>query len=314
MASFLAGLMIIGIGSPIPNAEAMPALFPFAKKKDNPKPPPSKTNNQTPVIAPVGPVTITGPGQTNFSTQPSAPIKKAGPADRAAVLRMDALAQAAFWNDQFTVDPKDHEAGLHLANALRALGRFQESIKMADQALLMTPDQPDLIITKARSLIAADQAFYALEPLSKGVSLKPKDASIHSLLGVALQAVKRYDEAQEAWHKALTLSPENPNVLNNMAMAKIDQGDFIGAEALLRRATANGQESVTVRQNLALSLGLQGKLREAETLIRRDLPPQQADATLAWLSRISLTQQKPNPANQSSSTARSWDSVRASGS
>jgi Flp pilus assembly protein TadD len=304
----------MGIGSPIPNADAMPALFPFSKKKDNPKSPPSKTNNQDPVLAPVDAVTATASGQTNFASQPSAPIKKAGPADRAAVLRMDALAQAAFWNDQFTVDPKDHEAGLHLANALRALGRFQESIKMADQALLMSPDQPDLIVTKARSLIAADQAFYALEPLSKAVSLRPKDSSIHSLMGVALQAVKRYDEAQEAWHRALNLAPENPNVLNNMAMAKIDQGDFIGAEALLRRATAKGQESVTVRQNLALSLGLQGKLREAETLIRRDLPPQQADATLAWLSKISLTPQNPNPTNLTSSTTRSWDSVRASGS
>jgi Flp pilus assembly protein TadD len=308
------GVIILGLGATAFEARAVSVQFPFIKKKDSSKSKP-KENTAPPAAPAVNPLPAISSGQTNFSSPPSAPIKKAGPLDRAAVLRMDALAQAAFWNDQFTIDPKDHEAGLYLANALRALGRFQESIKMADQALLMTPDQPDLIITKARSLIAADQAFYAIDPLTQAASLKPKDPSIYSLMGVAFQAVKRYSEAQGAWQKALSLSPENPNVLNNMAMAKMDQGDFAGAEVLLRRATAMGRESITVRQNLALSLGLQGKMGEAEALIRRDLPPEQADATVAWLTQVNYSPPRQIQSNPTPSTiVRSWDSLRASGS
>ena len=69
--------------------------------------------------------------------------------------------------------------------------------------------------------------------------------------------------------------------------------------------------AVSYLLNLALVLGLEGKMTEAESLLRRDLPPQQADAALAWLQQAVAA--KAAPASTSAAT-RSWDSVKASGS
>jgi len=126
LATLLVGLVIM---APVTHTLAMPAPFFIPKKKapTKPKPKPSE-----PVAAQVAsaPVFASTNSQTNIPPPPQAQMtKKAGPADRAAVLRMDALAQAAFWNDQFSQDPKDYEAGIYLANALRALGRYKNPFK-----------------------------------------------------------------------------------------------------------------------------------------------------------------------------------------
>ena len=49
-----------------------------------------------------------------------------------------------------------------------------------------------------------------------------------------------------------------------------------------RQPTATAQE----RQNLALVLGMEGKMGEAEPLMREDLPPEAADANLAYLRSL----------------------------
>ena len=103
------------------------------------------------------------------------------------------------------------------------------------------------------------------------------------LLGVAYAEVKRAADSEAAYRRALQLSPDNPAVLSNMAMTLAAKGDAPGAEVLLRRAAAQPTSTIRERQNLALVLGYQGKLSEAEQLIRRDLPPEQADANLAYL-------------------------------
>jgi Flp pilus assembly protein TadD len=110
----------------------------------------------------------------------------------------------------------------------------------------------------------------------------------------------------------LQLSPDNPDVLTNIAMAKVTAGDLAGAEPLLRTAAAQKDAGVQVRQNLALVLGLEGKMDEAEKLLREDLPPQQADANLAWLQQASGAHDDSAPVHADAPT-RSWASVKAAG-
>ena len=75
-------------------------------------------------------------------TAPPAPAKpaadpKATPEERAAADRMEPMGRAAFWASQVSADPKDTEAGLKLASALRALGRYQEAFEAAGQVLVL---------------------------------------------------------------------------------------------------------------------------------------------------------------------------------
>jgi Flp pilus assembly protein TadD len=218
-----------------------------------------------------------------------APPKKATPQQRAEADRLDPLARAAFWAGEVSLDPRDTDAGIHLAAALRGLGRNAEAAQTAQQVLVVDPSNQGALMEEARAFVAAGQGFYAIEPLGKLGGANARDWRVLSLLGVAYEQVSRLDDAQAAWKRALELSPDNPAVLSNLAMHDAAAGRSADAEALLRKAAAQPGAGLQVRQNLALILGLEGKLAEAETIQRQDLPPALADANIAYLKAASTS-------------------------
>ena len=259
-------------------------------------------------------------GQNNTSDiDAPRPFERATQSQIETELRSDPLAQAAFFARQFAHDPTNAKLGLYLSNAQRALGRYQDAADTAHTVLLFAPDNVDVLMAAARAHIEGGNGFYAIDPLKRVNGLKPNDWQAWSLLGVAYDQTKRGDDAQAAWQTALKLSPGNPAVLTNMAMAKATAGDLAGAEPLLRTAAAQKTATIQVRQDLALVLGLQGKMAEAEQLLRQDLPPQVADADLAWLQQsLQSRTAAPTPvaagAPVAPSPAHTWDGLKASGS
>jgi len=223
--------------------------------------------------------------------------RRASAEERRAAERLDPLARVAFWSREVQVDPTEAEAGVRLAAALRALGRYDEASIMAQQVLVTHPDHVDALLEDARAKIAAGQPFYAIDSLTRARRAAPQDWRPVSLLGVAYEQTQRPEEAREAFIAALQLSPEEPAVLTNFALFYAARGDRDQAETLLRRAVANPASGARERQNLALVLGLQGKLAEAERLMRQDLPPEIADANLAYLR---------GEATEAAPSARTW--------
>jgi Flp pilus assembly protein TadD len=229
----------------------------------------------------------------------AAVLQKASPAERAQADRLDPLARATFWSNQAGLDPRDVEADIHLAAALRALGQHAEAAQAAQQALIVDPANRDALMEAARAYLASGQGFYAVVPLEKARTADARDWRIWSLLGVAYGQVSRDEDAAAAWRQALSLSPNNPAVLSNQAMQAASHGDLASAESLLRQAAADPRATVQERQNLALVLGLQGKFEEAEQLVRRDLPPALAENNIAYWR-----------AAAGGSESRSWTALR----
>jgi Flp pilus assembly protein TadD len=232
---------------------------------------------------------------------------------RAAYDRMDALARSVFWSGEHDLNPADPVAAVKLAQALRELGRYDQAAQTAEALLALQPANLDALLELGRAHIGRGQAFYGIAPLEKARDLAPRDWRPYSLLGVAYEQVRRFDDARAAWNQALVLSPDNPDVLTNAATAALTHGDAPGAEALLRRAAAQPTASSKVRQTLAMTLGLQGKMGEAEQILRRELPPELADQNLAWLAARN-TPAAPQPevasAPSTSETARTWSSLK----
>lgn len=243
---------------------------------------------QTPPAAPVAPAT-------------AAPAP-ASPERRAEVERADALTRSVFWRAELAAHPSDAEAALRLANALIDLGQGEQAATIAQAALAARPTDRELLMTVGRAHIARGEAFFGIAALEQARDLQPGDWRVWSLLGVAYQQVRRPADAEAAWAEGLRLAPEQPALLANIAMARLTAGDAAAAETLLRRAAAQPGAGLKVHQNLALVLGLQGKAAEAEALLRRNLPPDQADANLAWLQARAAA---PAPAG-----GRTWDSLR----
>jgi Flp pilus assembly protein TadD len=249
------------------------------------------------------PAGVPAAGAPAAAAQPAAPQpRKATPEERAAVERMDPLARASFWAREVQADPKDVDASIHLSQALRAMGRADEAAQAAAVAVVLAPDNVEAILEDARAKIGGGQAFYAIEGLQRAKTLAPKDWRPVSLLGVALEASERPEEARAAYSAALALSPDNPAILSNLGLFLTAQGDTAGGEAMLRKAASRPGATAQERMNLALVLGLQGKLAEAERLMRRDLPPAIANANLAYFrdNRAGAT---------ATATARNWDAL-----
>lgn len=259
-----------------------------------------------PAVLMAGPLAHAADAPNPAAVNASAPPRKATPAQRAEARRADPLARAAFWGSEFESDGRDAEAGVGLAQALRALGRYDDAIATTAKVLLIAPDNIDGLLEAARAQIARGQGFYAIEPARHAAALDPKDWRPQSLLGVAYEQAQRDDEATEAHRKAIALAPNEAAPNANYAMHLAAKGDLVGAEALLRRAVTLPSATIQIRQNLALVVGLQGRLGEAEKLARQDLPPEAVDNNLAWLR--AATGQGPAPIQP-----RSWDALKAGG-
>ena len=189
-----------------------------------------------------------------------------------------------------------------LSQALRELGRYEEAADTAHRILMLEPKNYDALMAASKAHIEGNKAFYSIELLHLAQDIRPDDWHSYSLLGVALDQVKRPEEAQAAWATALKLSPNNPVVLANMAMAFTLKGSYAEAETLLRQAVAQKEAGIQIRQDLALILALENKMSEAEQLMRRDLPPEAVDANLKWLAEL----KNPN----SVITPHNWGSLK----
>jgi Flp pilus assembly protein TadD len=233
---------------------------------------------------PQAPQPAQGPAATAPAAQPAkVEARRATPEQRAAASRAEPLTQATFWLREVQADPTDVEASTRLSKALRALGRNDEAVQAAEAAVVVAPDNLEALLENARAKIAANKGFYAIATLERAQQLAPKDWRPLSLKGVALEQSERPQEAYEAYQTALALSPNNPAVLSNLALYTAGRGDPVAAEGLLRRAVASPAATAQERLNLALVLGLQGKVAEAEQILRQNLPPEMANANLAYL-------------------------------
>jgi Flp pilus assembly protein TadD len=257
---------------------------------------------------PIKPTTASTP---NAQTPPSS--KPASPAERAAADRMEPLARATFWAGEFSKNPADVEAGVKLATAMRQLGRNEEAYNTVQQVLALQPDNIDALLESARDAISGNQGFFAIAPAQKIEQLRPKDWRGPSLLGVAYEQTRQPELALAAHKRALALAPDNPAALCNLGMFYAAQGDTAQAETLLRKAVALPGATVQVRQDLALILGLKGDLAESERLQRQDLPPDMADANMAYLkaatSPVPIAAPTPAPKAVVEPKDRSWSAV-----
>ncbi|WP_174301384.1 tetratricopeptide repeat protein [Caulobacter sp. S45] len=209
--------------------------------------------------------------------------KKANAQERAAADRLDSLARSAFWAREAGIDPTDATAGVELAAALRALGRYPEASDAVSKVLVLYPDDVEALLESARTSVAASKGFYALEPLRRAEKVAPRDWRVYSLMAVAHDQNQQPDEARAAYGQALALSPDNPAVLSNLGLWYATHGQAAQGESYLRRAAAQPAASAQERQNLALVLGMEGKLADAESLMREDLPPDVAAGNMAYL-------------------------------
>jgi Flp pilus assembly protein TadD len=89
--------------------------------------------------------------------------------------------------------------------------------------------------------------------------------------GVALDQLRRHNEAQQAYRAGLTDYPSDRALRNNLALSLAMSREFHEAETILRILASEPGATARTRQNLALVLGLEGDDAGARRVAQADL-------------------------------------------
>ncbi len=194
--------------------------------------------------------------------------------------------EAESTGERFRSNPRDVEAAIRYARALRATGQRQQAAAVLEKASIQNPDSKAILGAYGRALADVGNFTQALDVLSRAHTPDQPDWRILSVQGAVLDQMGRHEEAQRHYASALRIVPEEPSVLSNLGLSYALSKKLADAEATLRRASTKAKTDKRVRQNLALVVGLQGRFAEAETIARADLPPAEAAANVAYLKRM----------------------------
>ncbi len=102
----------------------------------------------------------------------------------------------------------------------------------------------DALLHEAQTLIGAGEAEEARKKCLEAVKLDPSRSQAHTCVGVTYYLRDRYDEAFEAYAKALDADPTNPDVYYNMACVYAVLGKTEEAIQYLRLTLLNGYVQV----------------------------------------------------------------------
>src|SRR6266480_2060625 len=230
--------------------------------------------------------------QTTSPTETTGSFAMASPPPGEADWRRSADA----WGERYRANPRDPEAAINYAQALRGNGQRAQAVAVLEQASLHNPKHMGVLGAYGRALADVGNYKQALEVLNRAHAPDQPDWRVLSVQGAVLDQMGRHEEAQRYYATALRIVPDEPSVLSNLGLSYALSKDLVRAEATLRRAAAQSGNDKRVRQNLALVVGLQGRFKEAESIVIADMPPDEAAANVATLRRM-LAQKGPAAAS-----------------
>lgn len=204
------------------------------------------------------------------------------------------VKEMAVTKQAWEADKTSVKKGLAYAGQLMAFDQDREALQVVSTLADTNPNDMMLASYYGKILIQSGQLADGEKQLRKVVAAGKADWRDYSALGSALDQQGRHEEARKMYQTALAERPNEISVLNNLGMSYALQGDLKTAEATLRKASElpGGGSNPQVRQNLALVVGLQGNYDEARTIASRDLPPDQAEANIAYLRQM-MSQSNP---------------------
>lgn len=123
------------------------------------------------------------------------------------------------------------------AQALISAEAYDRAISVLDQALMATPENVDLLFTRARLNETLDNFTATESDLRTILSIQPDNAQAMNHLGYSLTVrTDRYQEALELIEQAITLMPDDPAIIDSLGWVQFKLGYFEDALVNLQRA------------------------------------------------------------------------------
>jgi tetratricopeptide (TPR) repeat protein len=181
----------------------------------------------------------------------------------AAGARGDANEAALCLNSAATARGNAEHPIRDLTAVLRRIGKPEWIEPQFRAALLLAPDDADLLHAYADFLYDAGRAEEAVPPLRAALHLRPDAMPAKNLLALALAAAGNTDAAIDELRAALALDPSRAGSWANLGLLLKDDGRFDEALAAYDRALALSPHDAQIRVNRVVALLRAGRWAEA---------------------------------------------------
>ncbi len=167
---------------------------------------------------------------------------------------------AVYFRRALAVDMTDSEAFGNLSVAYYYLERYDEAIREALQAVVLSPEEINWRLNLGASYSrkghyeGAAGAYGAAVDIARGLADEDRHQLRNALIGLgrSSELAGWYDRALDAYNEALVFAPEDSELLTGIGNIYFRQGRLDEAEALYHRTLAKDSTHTVARYNIAL--------------------------------------------------------------
>jgi len=120
-------------------------------------------------------------------------------------------------------------------------------------AARLDPASPSLIYLWGLSLYSSGEAAAAIGPLHRSSELDRSDIRPHLVLASAYLDLKRKDDAQSEWRKALSIDPDSAPALDGLSQELIELKDYAAVVALLEKPGRHRSSAQSLNLGIAFA-------------------------------------------------------------
>ncbi|HPJ99331.1 MAG TPA: tetratricopeptide repeat protein, partial [Candidatus Hydrogenedentes bacterium] len=153
----------------------------------------------------------------------------------------------------------------------RRNGRFEQANSELAAALKYVPDDPNLMKHIIRGYLLVHDLENALVYAKNLVSVYPGDPAAWFILGRIYRQQERYDEATEAFKKALTLTSFNVFIYDELLQSEEESNDLVSVVDIYLKLVQLHPDSALLYERLGLSLARIRKNEEAKVYLQKAL-------------------------------------------
>jgi tetratricopeptide (TPR) repeat protein len=148
-------------------------------------------------------------------------------------------------------------------------GRLADAELIYRQILAREPTHADTLHALGLMASGLGRKDMAIDLFRQAIDVRSDDPFYHNNLGVALQELARFAEAEAQFRRSLALSPDYLDAHNNLGNALWEQGRFTEAVAHYQRAIALRPDCAIAHANLGNALQTNGDIEPARREFER---------------------------------------------
>ncbi len=200
-------------------------------------------------------------------------------AGNASMRNGDYEGAIGYYRRVLAMDMTDSEAFGNLSVAYYYLERYDEAVREALQAVVLSPEEINWRLNLGASYSrkgdheGAARAYGAAVDIARGLADENRHQLRNALIGLgrSCELAGWYDRAMDAYNEALEFAPEDTESLAGVGNIYFRQGRLDEAEALYHRTLARDSTHTVARYNTALIYARTGRFDEAIELFA-DMP------------------------------------------